>query len=45
MSAAVDKTRAADKALADKATEALKQIRSDSKSTTTITTYNQQTTT
>ena len=35
MSAAVDKTRAADKALADKATEALKQIRSDSKPPTT----------
>ena len=35
MAAAVDKTRAADRALADKATEALKQIRSDSKPTTT----------
>lgn len=35
MSAAVDKTRAADKALADKATEALKQIRADSKPPTT----------
>ena len=35
MAAAVDKTRAADKALADKATEALKQIRADSKPTTT----------
>ena len=35
MSAAVDKTRAADKALADKATEALKQIKADSKPPTT----------
>ena len=35
MSAAVDRTRAADKALADKATEALKQIRADSKPPTT----------
>ena len=35
MSAAVDKTRVADKALADKATEALKQIRADSKPPTT----------
>ena len=35
MSAAVDKTRAADRALADKATEALRQIRADSKTPTT----------
>ena len=35
MSAAIDRTRAADKALADKATEALKQIRADSKPITT----------
>jgi len=35
MSAAVDRTRAADRALADKATEALRQIRADSKPPTT----------